>query len=128
MTHRAIVSALALLVLACSASATTIRVDVGGGGDYDNFYSAVLIAAEGDTILVAPGTYTGASNWNIDPGGGAGFEFADRTEGNPTTPSTCTSIDCHNGGNAEWGAALDCVDCICRRMQTTTAGTSMTAM
>ncbi len=69
MAHRSLVAALVVLVIACAAQATTIRVAVGGGGDYDNFFSALLNAAEGDTILVAPGTYTGASNWNIDPGG-----------------------------------------------------------
>jgi hypothetical protein len=69
MAHRLPAIVLVVLAIAASAQATTITIAVGGGGDYDNFFSAVLNATEGDTILVAPGTYTGAENRNIDPGG-----------------------------------------------------------
>jgi predicted outer membrane repeat protein len=59
----------ALAATALPACATTHRVDVGGGGDFTTIWSAVVAAAEGDTILVAPGTYTGAANLGIDPSG-----------------------------------------------------------
>lgn len=55
-----------LLVLATASSADTILVDWEGGGDYLTISEGIAAAGEGDTVLVAPGVYTGAANCNID--------------------------------------------------------------
>lgn len=44
----------------------TILVDPTGAGDYQTIAAAIAAAAGGDTILVAPGTYTGADNRDLD--------------------------------------------------------------
>ncbi|MCK4512713.1 hypothetical protein KAW64_13295, partial [bacterium] len=46
-----------------------IYVDAAGGGDYLTIQDAVDAASTRDTILVAPGTYTGPANRNISFGG-----------------------------------------------------------
>lgn len=50
----------ALLVFSCAlpAAARTWRVRVDGSGDVPTIVAAVAAAADGDSILVAPGTYT----------------------------------------------------------------------
>ena len=54
------------LALAVSAVADTIHVDVNGGGDFVSIGEGVGAASDGDTVLVAPGTYTGPENLGID--------------------------------------------------------------
>ena len=54
------------LSVAGSVSATTLVVDHGGSGDFLDIQSGITAAADGDTILVMPGIYTGAGNWNLD--------------------------------------------------------------
>jgi hypothetical protein len=44
----------------------TIYVDVDGGGDFVSIGEGVSAASDGDTVLVAPGTYTGPENLGID--------------------------------------------------------------
>ena len=80
---------LAVLVMTGIAPATVIRVDWAGGGDYLTIQEGIDAAAEGDTILIAPGTYTGALNTNLDFGG------INRTV---MTEAGCvfTHIDCEN--------------------------------
>jgi hypothetical protein len=63
----AILTLTLLSFLAAPAPATTYVVDVGGSGDYTTIWDAMSVAAEGDTILVLPGTYTGVDNTNINP-------------------------------------------------------------
>jgi hypothetical protein len=59
-----------MLVLAfvhvAPVAATTIHVDVGGGGDYTTIGEGVAAASDGDTVLVAAGTYSGQSNRNLN--------------------------------------------------------------
>lgn len=61
----------------CSDSSTgpaactpgTILVDAGGDGDYTTIGAALRASCDGDTILVAPGTYSGDDNRDLDFGG-----------------------------------------------------------
>jgi predicted outer membrane repeat protein len=60
----AVVTALSLLALA-TGEAATVRVPA----DQPNIQAGIDAASAGDTVLVAPGTYTGAGNRDIDFGG-----------------------------------------------------------
>lgn len=80
-----------LTVLPCHA--TTIRVDVNGGGDYLTIGEGVAAASAGDTVLVAPGTYVGEMNRAIVVEGQGTLLVS---EDGPAS----TVIDCKN---ASWG-------------------------
>ena len=56
-------------VTACDPAASTIRVDLNGGGDYLTIREGIEAAQEGDVIVVAPGTYVGPDNRDLDFGG-----------------------------------------------------------
>ncbi|MFH1502338.1 MAG: right-handed parallel beta-helix repeat-containing protein [Candidatus Eisenbacteria bacterium] len=77
-------SRLATLLIACSFVAlagcsstsptspsgpVTLLVDPAGGGDHTTIQAALNEASGGDTVLVVPGTYTGAQNRDLDFGG-----------------------------------------------------------
>ena len=67
---RHVATALAIVAVAVftsAASATVIRIDCDGGGDYWTIQGAINNASHGDTLLVAPGVYVGGWNRNIDP-------------------------------------------------------------
>jgi predicted outer membrane repeat protein len=49
-----------------TASATTWHIKPDGTGDAPTIQGGVTMAADGDTVLLAPGTYTGAGNRDID--------------------------------------------------------------
>lgn len=50
-----------MLALALSLTLQTLVVDAGGGGDYASLDAAIAAAADGDVLLVQPGTYAGFS-------------------------------------------------------------------
>ncbi len=61
-----LMTSLAILLTAAFAVADTYIVDVGGSGAFTTIQPALDAASEGDTILVLPGTYTGAENRDLD--------------------------------------------------------------
>ncbi len=89
----AVVAAGTVCALPSSASADTIRVDQGGAGDYHTIQAGIAAANEGDTILVAAGTYTGPANRNLDF---AGVNIALAAEDGPGT----VVLDCQGAGRA----------------------------
>ena len=94
MKYCAILTFAALIAIVLPAHATTHYVDVGGGGDFENIWGAITASVSGDTILVAPGTYTGPNNRNLDPYG-KNLVFLAETGGRlPVT------IDCEGSGQA----------------------------
>jgi hypothetical protein len=64
----AIASVLGILAFAAPSGAATYHVNVAGGADFVSIGEAFAVAADGDSIVVWPGTYTGASNRNIEWG------------------------------------------------------------
>jgi len=62
---RLAVASLLCLALASAARAVAIRVEVDGSGDVATIQDALLAAADGDSILIGPGTYTWV-NQNTD--------------------------------------------------------------
>ena len=60
------VTILILLICNCALANRIIHVDNNGPGDFNNIQAAIDDANDGDTILVADGTYTGDGNRDID--------------------------------------------------------------
>jgi pectin methylesterase-like acyl-CoA thioesterase len=54
------------LFLAIPLQARIITVDDDGPADFSNIQAAISDSNDDDTIIVAPGTYTGTGNRNID--------------------------------------------------------------
>ncbi len=63
---------------------------------YGTIQSAIDVAEDGDTVVIAPGAYTGGGNKNLDFGGKA----ITVTSTNPDDPFVvaATVIDCENSG------------------------------
>lgn len=66
MNRTALAILLVVVALSLPAAAGTIHVDWTGGGDYTNLWAANVAASDGDTILVAPGTYSGTQNTDVN--------------------------------------------------------------
>ena len=69
----AVVPTLCILILAAHSTALSeiIYVDDDGSADFDTIQAAIDAAFDGDVVLVAPGTYAGDGNRDIDFGGKA---------------------------------------------------------
>jgi hypothetical protein len=63
--HRTWLAVLTTVLIVVPCGATTIRVDVNGGGDYLSISEGIAAASAGDTVLVAPGIYSGELNRNM---------------------------------------------------------------
>lgn len=90
----AILTLAALAAIVLPVHATIHDVDVGGGGDFVDIWGALTASVTGDTILVAPGTYTGLQNKSLNP---SGKNIVFLAGGDGSTPVT---IDCEG----EWRA------------------------
>jgi len=90
----AILTLAALAAVVLPVHATTHNVDVGGGGDFVDIWGALTASVTGDTILVAPGTYTGFQNKGLNPNGKNIVFLAGGDGGIPVT------IDCEGAERA----------------------------
>ncbi len=95
MLRYAPVTAVLLCCLATATSAGIIYVDGNGGSDFSAIQPAVASADSGDTIVVAPGTYTGPDNREINFGGTHLVLMSEDVE----SPEL-TIVDCESGGRA----------------------------
>src|SRR3569833_3566978 len=89
---RVIVAALIILTGHCAGRAATINVPA----DYTTISSAVSAATSGDTIVGAPGTYSGGANIDIDFGG---KNLTIKSSGG----AAVTIIDCTLAGTNRYG-------------------------
>jgi predicted outer membrane repeat protein len=91
--HAITLAGVFVLAAAASAPAATIRVDWSGQGDYLTIREGIDASTHGDSVLVAPGTYTGALNRDIDFGGRNINLIAEGGR-------DLTTIDCQSEGRA----------------------------
>jgi len=84
--------ATAVLVLIRTSSSAELQVP----GEYSTIQSAIDTAVNGDTVIIAPGTYTGDSNRDIDFKGKA--ITVRSTDPNDSVIVATTIIDCQNYG------------------------------
>jgi len=89
---RYLLSIITLLVVTPSFSATYV-VTPAGTGDYATIQDAIDASANGDTILLGPGTFTGTGNKNLDTNGLALYISS-------LSGAQNTIIDCESNGRA----------------------------
>ncbi len=65
---RIVLSYMALVGLVGTASGELILVAPDGSGDYPNLYEAIVAAADGDTIALEDGVFSGPGNRELEPG------------------------------------------------------------
>lgn len=86
-------AASAFLAVSSASSGSVIAVDCAGGGDYLTLREGIEAAANADTVRVAPGTYTGPDNRDLDF---LGKEIVVASEAG----ARVTIIDCQSAGRA----------------------------
>jgi predicted outer membrane repeat protein len=90
-TTATVLLVIALLSIPFFAHARTWYIKADGTGDAPTIQAGIDSAAVGDTVLVSPGTYTGAGNKNLNFGG---KNLVLRSEAGPEA----TIIDCEGSG------------------------------
>ena len=88
-----------LLLLAPTAMADIITVDDDAPADYDNIQEAINVAVNGDTVLVADGTYTGPGNRDIQLTGKSITVQSDIGPQNCIIDCNGTETELHSGFN-----------------------------
>ncbi|MHC4157782.1 MAG: hypothetical protein ACYSSO_01760 [Planctomycetota bacterium] len=94
---RTFVFILVCFVLVCTCLARVITVDDDGPSDFNDIQAGINDANNGDTVIVAEGTYTGTGNRDIDFGGKA---ITVRSENGPTNciiDVNASEADMHRG-------------------------------
>jgi len=84
-------------ILCTAASGRTIYVDYYGPGDFNNIQAAINDANNGDTIIVADGTYTGPGNRDINFNGKAITVCSENGPENCIIDCNGTESDRHRG-------------------------------
>jgi hypothetical protein len=112
-----------VLGIAPAANATTWHVDAAGGADATTIQAGINLSSSGDVVIVAPGTYSGVGNRNINflgrnitvmsqsgpqqtivdcQGLGLGFQFLS----NETTAAVLDGFTIKNGSANKGGGVL----------------------
>ncbi len=87
-----VLAAVPVALTPLTSPAATLRVDVGGGGDYTTIQPALTAASDGDTVLIAPGTYTGEENRALVFGNNKNL-VVESESGFPTVTIDCQGLD-----------------------------------
>jgi hypothetical protein len=82
-----------VLGFAAGANAATWHVVPGGGGDATTIQAGINLASNGDVVMVASGTYTGAGNVNVNFNGKNITVISESS-------AQFTTIDCQNAAAA----------------------------
>ncbi len=93
LSHIVLIATVFLLAVVSISPAKIIRVDDDADADFGTIQAAIDAAEDNDTVLIAPGTYTGDGNRDIDF---KGKEILVRSQDGP---ETCV-IDCQSPTNS----------------------------
>ena len=92
-----LVIAIFVLAMGCTAAGRTIYVDDDGPADFNNIQAAINDANDGDTVIVADGTYTGTGNRDINFSGKAITVKSENGPVNCIIDCNGTDTDFHRG-------------------------------
>jgi hypothetical protein len=103
--QRTLLAFIVTMAASFPAHAVAIRVDAGGNGDYLTIQEGLDAASDGDTVLVASATYSGAANTNLDFGGAAIVLIGETVPSLPVIDGT-NSARCFHFHSAEDTTAI----------------------